>query len=98
MKIEIIRYDGRDAFTVALRNGPEPFLKIHGCRVKEGGKGRFISWPARKDDAGKWWNHCWGSEAFQAAILKAFDAEAPKRQAPPRQEKPLADMDEDIPW
>lgn len=71
----------RDQFNVGLSSagGKEPFLVVKGCRIKDGSKGRFISWPATKN-GDKWWNHCWGSDAFQAAVIQAYDASAPKQQ------------------
>lgn len=80
MKISIEHHN--DQFNVALASGEgkEPFLVIKGCRVKDGDKGRWISFPARKLDSGKWWNHVYASEGFQAAILAELDKGQPKRQ------------------
>ncbi len=65
----------RDQFNVGIssREGREVFLVIKGCRIVDGQKGRFVSWPARKLDSGKWWNHVYATEAFQLAVLEAYD-------------------------
>ncbi len=76
MKISIEHFDNQ--FNVALTTKDEPFLKIRGCRVVEGSKGRFVSLPAKKMDSGKYWKHVIASDAFQSAILDAYDASAPK--------------------
>lgn len=101
MHISIEWFDGaRPQFNVALSSveGREPFLVIKGCRIVDGSKGPFVSWPATKNEkTGKYWNHCYASEPFNAAVL----AEAEKTQ--PREEsqrgKPRQDpADDDIPF
>ena len=82
-----------DNFNVALSSGEgkEAFLVIKGCRIVEGQKGRFISFPAKKMDSGKYWNHVYASEGFQTAVLKEYDAAqstAPKSAA----------KAQDVPW
>lgn len=91
----------RDQFNVALStpNADEPFITIKGCRIVNGSNGEFVSWPARKQDNGKWWNHVYASEKFAAAVLSAYNkskAEAPRaRPAPSRQP---AGMDDEPPF
>lgn len=65
-------------FNVLLSNGDkEPFLTVKGCRIVNGSKGDFVSWPATKNQStGKYWNHCYASDGFAAAVL----AEAQKTQ------------------
>jgi DNA-binding cell septation regulator SpoVG len=91
MKITIEHIGGqRPQFNVALSSGEgkEPFITIKGCRVVDGAKGAFISWPATKNQAsGKYWNHVWASDAFNAAVL----AEVIKTSR--AQSKPKADGD-----
>lgn len=101
-----------DQFNVALSSalGKEAFLVIKGCRVKDGDKGRWISFPARKLDTGKWWNHVYASEGFQSAILQALDEQrdtrthAEMRQAPrarddaARARQTRAPVDDDVPF
>lgn len=78
MKISIEHHN--DQFNVALSSGEgkEAFLVIKGCRVKESDRGRFISFPSRKLDGGKYWNHVYASEGFQAAVLAELDKAQPK--------------------
>lgn len=72
MKISVEHFDGKyPSFNVSLASeGKEPFLTIKGCRIADGSKGKFVSWPARKQDDGKWWNHVYASDAFNAAVLE----------------------------
>lgn len=72
-----------DQFNVELcgAQGREPFLTVRGCRIVNGSKGAFVSWPSRKMDNGKYWNHCYASDAFGQAVLEAA-------QASSRDEKP----------
>ena len=97
MKITIEQHN--DQFNIALssQEGKEPFMVIKGCRVKDGDKGPFISFPARKMDNGKWWNHVWASEGFQKAALLELQKAAPPRRAPP-QKTGFDDIDNDIPF
>jgi DNA-binding cell septation regulator SpoVG len=78
--VEIIIEKHNDQFNVALASGPgkEPFLVVKGARIVDGSKGRFVSWPARKLDSGKYWNHVYASEGFQAAVIEAFDKSSKK--------------------
>jgi DNA-binding cell septation regulator SpoVG len=99
MKITIERIEPRPAqvpsFNVALSSseGKDAFLTIKGCRVVDGSKGRFISWPAKKLESGKYWNHVLASEGFMAAVLAEHDKTARKQQP-----KSLQDMDNDPPF
>lgn len=82
----------RDQFNVALSSasGKEPFITIKGCRVVDGSKGRFVSWPARKLDSGKYWNHVYASEGFHAAVLKALDESGDTRTHAEQKRAPVA--------
>ena len=93
MHITIENHD--KSFNIALsgKEGREPFLVLKGCRIVDGAKGRFISVPSRKLDSGKYWNHAYISEPFQAEVLKAYDATMPKQST---RQQPAAD--EDIPF
>jgi DNA-binding cell septation regulator SpoVG len=84
MKITIEHHN--DQFNVSLSSGEgkEAFVTIKGCRVVDGTKGRFISFPSRTLDSGKYWNHVYASEQFQAAILAEFDKSAQKPAKPVR--------------
>lgn len=90
-----------EQFNVALStpNADEPFITIKGCRLVNGSNGPFVSWPARKQDNGKWWNHVYASEKFAAAVLSAYNksqAEAPR--ARPAPSRATAHDDSDVPF
>lgn len=89
-----------DNFNVNLSSKPgeEEFLSIKGCRIVDGTKGFFVSWPATKNQStGKYWNHVWGSERFNAVVLSKAQASIPK--APARRQEPAGSGDiDDIPF
>lgn len=70
-----------DQFNINLHGaaGAEPFLQIKGCRIVDGKNGPFISYPSRKMDNGKYWNHVYGGEKFNAAVLKKAQEGQAKR-------------------
>lgn len=85
----VITWHG-DQFNVELasKEGAEAFLSIKGARIVNGSKGEFVSWPATKNQTtGKYWNHVWASDRFNAVVLpKALESQpkAPsRRQAAP---------------
>lgn len=88
-------------FTVHLHGSTdEPFLSIKGCSVREGDRGRFVSWPARKLESGKWWRFIYATDAFQTAILVEHDKTIPapkpaKSLSQPKRESVQRVMDED---
>ncbi len=103
MKITIEHFPGeRPQFNVSLATseGKEPFLTIKGCRIVDGSKGQFVSWPAKKLESGKYWNHVYASESFNAAVLAEAAKSAPRKEPPKRPTggQRLADMDDDIPF
>lgn len=83
-----------DQFNVSLASGEgkQPFITIKGCRLVDGAKGQFVSWPARKLDSGKWWNHVYASDGFQAAVV----AEVNKVQ--PAKARRAETADDDVPF
>lgn len=97
MKISIEHFQGeRPQFNVSLASGEgkEPFLVIKGCRIVDGSKGQFVSWPAKKMESGKYWNHVFASEAFATAVLQEALRSAPK----PETKRAQAPSDDDIPF
>ena len=90
MKISIEHFSGKyPQFNVSLatKEGVEPFIVVKGCRIVDGSKCPFVSWPATKNEStGKYWSHVWASEPFAAAVLaeaqKTAPKAAPQRQAP----------------
>jgi DNA-binding cell septation regulator SpoVG len=109
MKIDIEHHDNQ--FNVALTSptGNEPFITIKGCRIMQGPTGPFVSWPSRKQENGKFWNHVYASRAFGDAVLSAYNKSTagappppPRRAPPPPAAAPAKtgfdDMDDDIPF
>ena len=100
MHISIEHFDGKyPSFNINLHSKPgeDAFLSIKGCRVISGSKGDFISYPATKNEkTGKYWNHVYGGEKFNAAVLEKARV-APKPQSVPWQAAKVAD-DEDCPF
>ena len=95
MEITIRHFDGKwPSFDIMLHGtkGAEPFLTIKGCCIVQGSNGSFVSYPARKDDKGKYWNHVYGGDKFNEHVIKLASIE----QAPVR--KPAKQDDEDIPF
>jgi hypothetical protein len=82
MHISIEHFPGTyPQFNVNLHSaeGKEPFLTVKGCRIVDGSKGRFVSWPATKNEkTGKYWSHVFASDGFATAVLQEAMKEAPK--------------------
>jgi DNA-binding cell septation regulator SpoVG len=78
-----IEYHG-DKFNISLhsKEGADPFIVIKGCKIVEGQKGPFISYPATKMANGKYWNHVYGGEKFNAAVIAKLSVKPkPAKQA-----------------
>lgn len=102
MKITCEHFDGKyPSFNVNLasKEGAAPFLTIKGCRIIDGSKGQFVSWPATKNEkTGKYWQHCYASEPFTAAVIEeARKGFTDTRTLAERRPKPPV-VDEDVPW
>lgn len=99
MVITIEWHDGKyPSFNVNLHKveGSEPFLSIKGCRIANGSKGEFVSWPATKNErTGKYWNHVYAGEAFGVHVLKLAKDALPKTA---RGASRPADDDDSIPF
>ena len=102
MKISIEWFAGKyPQFNVSLASaeGREAFLVVKGCRIVDGREGRFISWPATKNEkTGKYWNHVWSGEAFAAAVLAEAEKTQPRSDAPSRGKPAKDDFDEGPPF
>lgn len=84
--------------SLASAEGREPFLVVKGCCIVDGSKGPFVSWPATKNEkTGKYWNHCYASEPFAAAVLAEAEKTQPREEAP-RGRAPAAIDDSDVPF
>ena len=87
----------RDNFNVniASKEGAEAFLSIKGCRIVDGAKGPFVSYPSRKNEqTGKYWNHVWASDKFNAVVLSKAQESMPKQE--PRQSQRMQRGGEDL--
>ncbi len=94
MEIQIEHHNDQFNVNLASKPGAEAFLSIKGVRIVSGAKGDFVSYPARKNEqTGKWWNHFWGSDAFNRAVLEKAQASMPKAKSGSG-----ARADEDIPF
>ena len=82
MNITIEHFDGKyPSFNVnmASKEGAEPFLVIKGCRIVNGNKGDFVSFPATKNEkTGKYWSHVYANERFSNEVLRLALAQKPK--------------------
>ena len=84
---------------LATAEGKEPFLTVKDCMVIDGSKGRFVSFPARKDNKDKWWPMLYASDAFKVELIKAMDAATPKqdtRTHAERKKPTVADDDDSL--
>ena len=105
MEITIEHHGNQFNINLHLTPGADPFLSIKGCRIVDGNKGPFVSYPATKNNTtGKWWNHVYGGEKFNEAVLKKAQAsnrpshDAAKARQLPKQGSGFEDMDDDVPW
>ena len=99
MEISVKWFDGQyPSFNLMIASaaGKEPFLEIKGCKIVEGQNGPFISYPSRKQDNGKYWNHVYVSDAFNAVVLSKAQATMPAKQQSRRQ--PPQSDDSSIPF
>lgn len=78
--------------SVSSAKGKDPFIVIKDCRIVDGAKGEFVSWPAKKMDDGKYFNYVYASKEFVDAVLKVA------KEAMPSESKSIEDMSSDIPW
>lgn len=96
MHLSIEHHGDQFNINLASKEGQEAFISIKGCRVVNGSKGQFVSYPATKNQTtGKFWNHVWGSEKFGIAVMQAYHASKPKE--PQRQQRQAPDADDDLP-
>jgi DNA-binding cell septation regulator SpoVG len=102
MEITIKHFDGQyPSFNIMLHGAPgaDPFLEIKGCKLVDGKNGPFISYPARKDEkTGKYWNHVYGGEKFNAAVIKKVQEGQAKRPSHEAAKARQLDDDSSIPF
>jgi DNA-binding cell septation regulator SpoVG len=94
MNVTVEWFNDNFNVNIASKEGAEAFLSIKGCRIVDGQKGPFVSYPSRKNEqTGKYWNHVWGSEKFNAVVLAKAQESRP--QAPSRGSQGRSRRDED---
>jgi DNA-binding cell septation regulator SpoVG len=83
---------------LATKEGKDPFLTIRGCKIISSEKGEFVSFPAKKMDDGKYFNHVWSSRDFNDHVLSLALESQPKEQ--PRVVSGLGSSkdDDDVPF
>lgn len=99
MHIEIEWREGRyPSFNIhiASKEGKDAFLTIRGCRIIQSEKGDFVSFPAKKMDDGKYFNHVWSSKEFNDHVLELALESQPKEQ--PKKSSRIEDMEDDLPF
>ena len=94
-------------FNVSLHsNETSPaFVVIKGCKFMHGVNGEFVSWPSRKDGNGKFWNHIYASNDFNAHVMKLAKTGAPSEPVATPTSRPrpptapsFDDFDNDLPF
>ena len=55
---------------IASTPGKEPFMTIRSCQIKDGPTGKFISYPAKKQEDGKYFKFFYGNDLFNRAVLE----------------------------
>jgi DNA-binding cell septation regulator SpoVG len=66
---------------LATKEGKDAFMTIRGCKIIESEKGQFVSFPSRKMDDGKYWNHVWSSKDFNDHVLNLALESQPKEES-----------------
>ena len=96
MHIKVIWHGESFNIGLASKEGKDEFLTVKGCRLKTHDGKEFISFPSQKNEkTGKWWNHVWGSDDFQAAVIEAAKMAQPQEKKDPRD---VSDIDSDLPF
>ncbi len=99
MEVTVVFKDGKyPSYNVGLasREGAKPFLEIKGCKLMNGSKGQFVSYPSRKQDDGKYWNHVWASDDFNKVVIQKMLEATPQSQKP--RGKGIEDIEDSIPF
>jgi hypothetical protein len=81
---------------VSSTPGKEPFMTIRSCQIKDGPTGKFISYPAKKQDDGKYFKFFFGNDLFNRAVLeKALQSQPAEGQV---RSSGFDDMKDDVPF
>lgn len=97
MDIQVVWKEGKyPSFNlgIASKPGGKPFIEIKGCKLVDGQKGTFVSYPARKQEDGKYWNHVWAADAFNEVVIKKAQEAQPGKKGG----SGFEDMADDVPF
>ena len=89
MEIQVKWFEGKyPSFNIELatKSGNEPFITIKGCSLREHNGKEFISFPAKKMESGKYWQHVYASDDFQRVVIEKAKVSMPKQE----KEAPMA--------
>lgn len=99
MHISIEHHGNQFNVALASQQGKDAFLIIKGCRIVNGSKGEFVSFPATKNEStGKWWNHVYANEKFAATVLELAKVSQPQQYSATGARSRDEDMDNDFPF
>lgn len=101
MHITVKWFDGKyPSFNLSLhsKEGADEFLTVKGCRIARGKDGDFLAYPSTKGNNDKYWNHAWGSDKFNAEVLKIAQASKPRDNQGSNQKPNQNDYEPDIPF
>ena len=87
---------------ISSQPGKDPFMTIRGCKIIQGQKGEFVSYPARKQEDGKYFNYVYCSDVFNRIVLEKANASKPEPQQESKgnnyKKSGFDDMDSDVPF
>ena len=92
VKVKNIK-NGRFSLEFAKSEADEGFYTVHGNKIVDGSKGRFISGPSFKGNDDKWVNQTWMDSAFQEYVIGLVDAASPQEP-----DNPVFDDGQQIPF
>lgn len=78
--------------------GQPEFFSVKGLRIMNGQNGEFVSYPSQKQESGKYWNHAWGDEKFNAFVLELANKSRPSRNEPQQSRQAAPPVVEDVPF
>ena len=89
------------SFNILLSTAPgkDAFMTIRGCQLKTNQKGlEFISYPARKQEDGKYFNFCYGSDTFNRVVIEKANACKPVESKQSQGGSGFDDMEDSVPF
>lgn len=83
---------------IASSPGREPFMTIRSCQIKDGPHGKFISYPAKKQEDGKYFKFFFGNDLFNRAVLEKALGSQPAESSNHSGGSGFDDMKDDVPF